>query len=301
MIICRLIIFVSVLLFSWQPAFAQSSETGIVGQVLPHLPKIYQDNFVDLRSDIAIPSPSLITTKIKDAYRFDQSMQNLNSKSLDEPIIVGLYSKNILNKGGGNTSGKNIYVANIQPFLNYVNGIEDRGFSWFVTAHELEHLIMNRMNAPVAKVPVYLFEGIACSLGYRFAINMPEGYYCIHSIAVRLGDYSYKDAQSSLNNLRHVEDYAPAKQAGLMWQHEHIGGLFFEFLIARIYRSPDAMFHAWGKVIEDLGNNVNFEVSFKNRFGMTLEQTEIAFLDYIRVTENNPNARFQGTVFQGHE
>ncbi len=101
---------------------------------------------------------SSIANKIASAYDFDKHAQGFNSAVLNEPIIVGLYSNAVLQKGGGNAAGTQYFIANVNPYLLYLENSNRQQWAWFVTGHELEHLIMNRLNSNVSKVPVLSFR-----------------------------------------------------------------------------------------------------------------------------------------------
>ncbi len=279
------------------PILAQGNFAGHAEQVLPYLHSVYADSFVEIRSDVTIPEPSLIASQIAQAYRFDLRSQGLTASVLNQPLVVGLYSNAVWAKGGGNAIGTEYFVANVGPYLRFARNLSDQRFAWLVTAHELEHLIMSRMNAPVAKVPIFLFEGIACSLGYRFAVTTVEGNYDSQYVAGRLVACTRADAEDMLKNFMQPSDYQKARDSGKIWQYENMGGLFFEHLISLYSRTPDYIFKCWGKLVESIGHGVAFESAFKSAFPFSLSAAENDFLSYMEKTTGNPRVRFAGTIF----
>jgi hypothetical protein len=153
------------------------------------------------------------------------------------------------------------------------------------------------MNAPVAKVPPYLFEGIANSLGHRFAATTAEGTFDIGFAAKRLAGYTAADAEETIKNFSTVPDYAVAKGSGKVWQYEHLGGLFIEHLISKSAGNESSVYRAWGQLVKNVGSGMPFNSAFNNAFRMNLNDAETEFVAYMKKTENNPQARFANTVF----
>ena len=171
--------------------------------------------------------------------------------------------------------------------------------AWFITAHELEHLLMHRIGATEPQVPVYIFEGIACSVGDRYVHQLQDRGRYLGNARSKLASYTELDADDMIKNFRNPADVAGARTNGTLWRNEHLGGLFIEFLLARSGKSPARFFRDFGLLTTDLANGALFDEAFKNRLGgLSLNEQETAFIGFVRDTKNTPGSRFRGTVYE---
>lgn len=224
-------------------------------------------------------------------------MQGLDKvRSLDQQSVVGLAGEATINRFMTSTMGGRAVGTNI--FVSHANFYHDRpDVAWFTTAHELEHLLMHRINAHEPQVPVYIFEGIACSLGDRYVQQLQSSSKYLANAKSRLASYTSADATDLINNCRDSSSIASYKASGKLWQAEHLGGLFIEFMRTRTGDSPMVFFGRFGGLWQEVGSGADFRTAFQKWFRCDLSVMESQFVGYMRETQNNANTRFKGTIY----
>lgn len=153
-----------------------------------------------------------------------------------------------------------------------------------VLAHELVHIEDWRMagrNEPA--LPLYLKEGKAYVVGLRYAAQ-PER---LAEVKQSLSRLSGQDAAWVMNEFRTSH---PASHPELSYVGEIGGALFVEWLDAHVKKN--ALAHL-GNAFEGR----DFARGFKKEFGITLEEAEQRFVDFVADTEGKPEKRFKGTLF----
>jgi len=254
---------------------------------------------VEIRSDVAVGTEQVdhIAALTRKAYRFDRVLHDASAAALNRPLIVGLASDALAGgRGGFSALGPDTLVG---PLFRFSPDVKNPGWGRYALAHELNHLIMNRLGANVGKVPVYLFEGDAVSKGARFLVQepgAPSDFTPLETMARELATVTRAEAAQALHGFRAPSDFH-GKTAREVGRAEHIGGLFVEFLRVRLIGpTADARL---GRVWLNIGKGENFESAFAAVMGQTLAATEGAFLDFIANTSKSADERFSGTVFAG--
>ena len=78
---------------------------GNINQILPHLHRVYRDDFIEIRSDVAVPNAAALAVRMKEAYGFDARAQGFASAAFKKPYTVGLASLPLAMKYGYGRSG----------------------------------------------------------------------------------------------------------------------------------------------------------------------------------------------------
>ncbi len=271
-------------------------------KILPHLRRVYKDDFLEIRSDVAVPNATALAVRMKEAYQFAQKAQGFTSARFNKPYTVGLASLPLARKygygdSGGAALGPDRFVSHVDeyPFQKKGAGSWDGG-TLSTTAHEFEHSLM--MRAGATEFPVYICEGICCSLGDRYSRLTPEGNDFMEHMAQLTAQCTRADAEFVVRHFRVDADFQNFKEDKLL-KAEELGALFIEFLAARVVKSPAKFFRQWGSLCRKMGAGQSFRRAFRDRFGLSLTRAEEEFLKYVKETEGNPTERFRGTVYEG--
>jgi hypothetical protein len=193
---------------------------------------------------------------------------------------------------GGRAVGTTMFAAHVNLFR------ERPDFACFLAAHELEHVQMSRLRAIEPEIPVYIFEGIACSLGDRFAFQVSNSSTYLTNAKSKLSSYTADNAADVIANFRVPSEIATFRSSGKLYQAEHLGGLFIEFLRVRKASRSEEFFRKCGSMWQDVGQGSSFLSSFERSFGLTLESAEQQFIAFMKETENKSDVRFRNTIYQ---
>jgi hypothetical protein len=273
--------------------------------LLPSLPgttTVYEDKFMIVVSDRPLDraDASGIAAEIRTAYEFDTRYQGWSSPALAAPMQVAIVSDPLMKKvtgqaGGGICWDKDSFftdgsILSARPATN--------AFEAFVVAHELEHMHMERLGAREPRVPVYAFEGIACVLGDWFVdLQRQVGVEAlVHAEAHGLARFGGDDARDLFLNF----STGYGDESRLYW-HEHLGGLFFEFVRAHVCANPDDVLLDWGALTLAVGQGTSFEDAFLAAYGTSLADAQAQFISFMDETRSSPKTRFKGTVWEGFE
>jgi hypothetical protein len=171
----------------------------------------------------------------------------------------------------------------------------DEAFEANTAAHELEHMQMERLNAGEPAVPIYAFEGIACVLGDRYvkASNVAGGAALLAGEAQGLAPMTDAAAEDLFANFTTIYG-APGK---IYWR-ELVGALFVEFVSTHYVPAPADALAAWGRLTLEVGGGTTFAAAFEDVYGVSLDESQRAFVAFMHDTANDPSARFRGTVWE---
>jgi hypothetical protein len=118
----------------------------------------------------------------------------------------------------------------------------------------------------------------------------------LHAEAQGLETFGGDDARDLFGNFS--AGYGdPAK---LYW-HEHLGGLFFEFVRSHVCKNPDDVLLDWGRLTVAVGKGTSFEDAFLAAYGTRLVDAQAQFISFMDATRSSPTTRFKGTVWEGLE
>lgn len=285
--------------FIWITAIAaaQADPGDQLTTLMDSMPDVINNAYVEIRSDAALTNAGALAAQFVDAYNFDRRLLGLTSNQLlNKRFVVGLATENTLQRFMKSTTGGRAFGND--SFISHANFYSERpDFAWFVTAHELEHLQMHRLRAKEPDVPVYIFEGIACSVGDRYVFSKFGKCKYLQNAVGKLSSVSASDAADVIQNFRDSDSVANFKAQNKLWQGEHIGGLFIEYLQSK-YPSGK-FFLLFGQICEDVSAGNTFEAAFQRRMGTSLASAESEFLSHITSTENSPRSRFANTIYAG--
>jgi hypothetical protein len=156
-------------------------------------------------------------------------------------------------------------------------------------------LQMHRLHANEPDVPVYIFEGIACSVGDRYVFSKFGDCNYLRNATKRLAGASGTDAADVIRNFRNSDSVARFKLQNKLWEGEHIGGLFIEFLQSRFREGQ--FFPLFGLICQDASVGITFKAAFQKRLGISLEDAEQQFIEHMTKTEEKPSSRFARTIY----
>jgi hypothetical protein len=163
----------------------------------------------------------------------------------------------------------------------------------------LAHVEMNRAGAALGKVPAYLREGVATSVGSLFALR-PGAIEknAVSGIARQLQALTATDAVRMFHAFASPAEYGKqsVRQAGIS---ERLGSLFVEHLKARVV-GPHNFYPRVGAMLHRIGQGMDFGTSFQKAMGVTLADAQKSFVAFMAATQGNLAARLKGTVYQNH-
>jgi hypothetical protein len=248
---------------------------------------------VELRSDGDVTDALArdVCTMARAAYDFDGALLGLAGRPvLSSSIVVGLGTDAILeNHLGAATISADHFIAALSQFQTPAQSMPE-----YVTAHELTHMTMVRLGVSSGRAPIYVYEGIATSNGLwfvrqrRHTAGWPTGTY-----RAELALVTRADAEQVLQTFRVPSNYRDRSVAEV-GHGEHVGALFVEYLRAHVVSRTH---HAFGAITLRMSSGSSFEDAFAGEIGISVTEAEARFLTFVASTENNPAARFRGTVF----
>ncbi len=246
---------------------------------------------IELRSDVAVDAATAAgaCSLTAHAYQFDRKLLGVDAvPTLARPFVIGLGSTPLMDGHfGAATLNANAFVAALRDYVPQP-GLAAK----YVVGHELTHMTMMRLGAPVTKVPVYITEGIATSIGWWF-VRQDARAAGWHFFADQLAEVTGETAQKVVSTFRVPADYRAISvtEVGL---DEHIGGLFIEYLRAHVRQDTH---HAFGRMSNEVGAGATFEAAVETEYGRTLADLEGDFVAFMTATEGRPTERFAGTVW----
>jgi hypothetical protein len=287
----------SILICLFLASTANADELDRIPEMIMSMPSRSTSGLIELRSDAEMDFGAT-ARQIEQAYEFDRNLQNWGRlTALDRKVIVGLATEDTISRFmhsnmGGRAVGSDMFASH----ANLYNERADLAYS--VTAHELEHILMTRLGAREPAIPVYIFEGIACSVGARYAVSAFGKSRDLVNERNRLAQISAADAKEVIENFRQPGAIAQFKQTGKLWIGEHIGGLFIEHLLTNTGSSPADFFRKFGLLVLDVSNKKSFADAFAGQFGISLEEAERQFISFMEASQRDSSMRFRGTIYE---
>jgi hypothetical protein len=274
---------------------ARADQGDRLTAMLDSMPVVSSDLYVEIKSDASLQNVGVLATQFADAYNYDRRLLGLtSSQSLNRRVCIGLATEQTINRFMKSSMGGRAFGSD--SFISHASFYSERpDLAWFVTAHELEHLQMHRLHANEPDVPVYIFEGIACAVGDRYVFSKFGNCNYLRNATHRLAGASGADAADVVRNFRNSDSISRFKAQNKLWEGEHIGGLFIEFLQSRF--RDDQFFPLFGLICQDMSTGITFKSAFQKRLGVSLEAVEEQFIAHMTKTESNPSTRFAHTVY----
>jgi hypothetical protein len=239
---------------------------------------------IELRSDEALPRDVQQRALATAADAYDNARRSLGYPVTASPVRLTLTSDATAQGRGGFAT---LSANDLSASAVYFRRAPVDGFATYSLGRELGHLELNRA-LPAGKVPGYVREGIASSLGTLFVQRQnvaDKG--VITSAARQLQPLTGADA-------RRMFDGQATPAVG-----ERLGSLFVEYLKARVV-GPHNFYPRAGAMVQRVGQGMDFPASFQKAMGVTLPEAQQSFIAFIGATQSNPAARLKGSVYQNH-
>ncbi len=276
---------------------------NVESPLLPKMPTahvVYHDPFMTIVSDVALNAAGVrkVAHDLRDAYAFDTAHQGWASPLLNRHMEVAVVTDRLMKKVTGQAGGGICWDAD--SFFTDTSIVSpkpaDVAFEAFVAAHELEHMQMERLGATEPAVPVFAYEGIACTLGdWYVALKQPAGANeYLRGEARLITSLTSLDARDLFENF--ATSYGEPKK--LYW-YEHLGGFFFEFVRAHVCNNPDEVLLRWGTLTLAVASGTSFDQAFLDAYGTTVSDAQAKFVAFMAQTQTDPLTRLKGTVLEG--
>lgn len=163
----------------------------------------------------------------------------------------------------------------------------DKPLSEGTLAHELAH-IQDFRQLRGKRMPSFMFEGRALTIGhaYRMHVGQPPGDYD-RQMARSAAGFTAEQAMELLDNY-----------GAHGWNNQAIGTVVVEFIRTRWKGGIADVTPRLSRMIERIATGREFEQAFQDEFGASAEAFAEAFAEFLRTTQNDPQRRLQGTMWQ---
>jgi hypothetical protein len=239
---------------------------------------------IELRSDEALPRDVQQRALSTAAAAYDNARRSLGYPVTASPLRLSLTSDAMAQGRGGFAT---LSANDVAASAVYFRRAPVDGFATYSLGRELGHVELNRA-APAGKVPGYVREGIAASLGTLFVQRQNVADKGVVTTAARhLQPLTGADA-------RRMFDGGASPAAS-----ERLGSLFVEYLKTRVV-GPHNFYPRVGAMLQRVGQGTDFDASFQKAMGVSLPEAQRSFIAFMGATQGNPAARLKGTVYQNH-
>lgn len=163
----------------------------------------------------------------------------------------------------------------------------DNPLSEGTLAHELTH-IQDIRQLRGKRMPSFMFEGRALTIGqaYRLHVGQKPGDYD-RQMARSAATFTAGQAMELLENYR-----------GHGWNNQAIGTVVVEYMRVKWNGGVTDINARLSRMIERIATGREFEQAFQDEFKVSADAFAEAFTGYLRTTQNNPQQRLQGTMWQ---
>jgi len=179
----------------------------------------------------------------------------------------------------GYASGPNLMVMK--------DAYMDNPLSEGTLAHELTH-IQDLRQLRGKRLPSFMLEGRALTIGQAYRLHVGQ----------KLGDYDRQMARSAAI-------YTPEQAMALLnnyhghgWNNQAIGTVVVEYMRARWNGGIPDINPRLSHMIERIAGGREFEMAFQDEFKASADAFAEAFTNFLQATQNNPQQRLQGTMWQ---
>ena len=154
-------------------------------------------------------------------------------------------------------------------------------------AHELAH-IQDLRQLRGKRLPSFMLEGRALTIGqaYRLHVGQKSGDYD-RQMARSAATFTDEQAMELLENYR-----------GHGWNNQAIGTLVVEYMRVKWNGGIANVNPRLSRMIEGIATGREFELAFQDEFKASADAFAEAFTGFLRSTQNNPQLRLQGTMWQ---
>lgn len=283
---------------------ASSSAAPASSAARSRLTTVYQDQFVKVVSDdskLTKDQGAALAKKIEDTYKWDTSTLGwtetspLEGKQLTVEALTKAGFDQVL--GGdstgtaGVTMGPNL-MAVPENLTSSTNPDDDD-----TIAHELVHVMDFREGGnKVDHVPIYLQEGHAYTIGDLYPIHEGKDAQdpVLGGIARSLTKVTADQARDVMDHYRDPSAESDPNRDG--FRDETTGALYVNFLKSQL--GFEDVLPRIAQVVQDVGKGSDYDTAFKKQFGISSTDSENKFVQFMKDTENKPEARLEGTIWE---
>jgi len=163
----------------------------------------------------------------------------------------------------------------------------DKPLSEGTLAHELTH-IQDFRQLRGKRMPSFMFEGRALTIGHAYRMHVGQ----------RPGDYDRQMARSAAGFTAERAMVLLDNERGHGWDNQAIGTVVVEYMRAQ-WKGGVADIHArLSRMIERIAAGRAFEQAFADEFGVSAEAFAETFATFLNSTQNDPQRRLRGTIWQ---
>ena len=240
------------------------------------------DGFLEVYSDHGVDPArcNAIVARVLRSFAFVTERAAWKDRSLltARPLQFALVGDGAI-KVLGYAQGPNIMVMK--------DSYMDNPLSEGTLAHELTH-IQDLRQLRGKPLPSFMLEGRALTIGQAYRVHLGQ----------QLGDYDRQMARSAANftpeqALELLDNYK-----GHGWNNQAIGTVVVEYIRAQWKGGVPDVNPRLSRMIERIATGREFEAAFQDEFGASAEAFGDAFFGYLRATQNNPQARLKGTMWE---
>jgi hypothetical protein len=163
----------------------------------------------------------------------------------------------------------------------------DNPLSEGTLAHELTH-IQDLRQLRGKRLPSFMLEGRALTIGQAYRLHIGQ----------QPGDYDRQMARSAANFTSEQAVQLLDNYNAHGWDNQAIGTVVVEYIRAQWKGGIPDVNPRLSRMIERIATGREFEAAFQDEFGVSAEAFGDAFFGYLRSTQNNPQARLKGTMWQ---
>ena len=154
-------------------------------------------------------------------------------------------------------------------------------------AHELVH-IQDLRQLRGKRLPSFMLEGRALTIGQAYRLNIGQ----------KPGDYDRQMARSaatftSAKAMTLLENYH-----GHGWDNQAIGTVVVEYMRVKWNGGIPDVIPRLSRMIERIAAGRDFDSAFQDEFKASADSFAEAFTAFLNTTQNNPQQRLQGTMWQ---
>lgn len=262
---------------------------------------LYDDGSLRLRTIGCSLTPKVASTLVKEiqsAAVADGFDLKVGSKPAGIPLTVDLISRVALKRIEGEDSscleGLTIGARHIYFIKDSYQTVDrDPAVMARVSAHELKHAQIASL-CGTGDIPSYLNEGLAESAGDRFgaATSREDIEYVLETLV------SATPAQARRMFHRFVSGESCEDPGDGVFTD--LGALYIEYLRTKFREKgiPDANARLL-RVCSEVGEGATYDQAFAHQMGgVTVVETQRAFIRFIRATRKKPQTRLEGTIYQ---
>lgn len=163
----------------------------------------------------------------------------------------------------------------------------DNPLSEGTLAHELTH-IQDFRQLRGKRLPSFMLEGRALTIGQAYRLHVGQ----------KPGDYDRQMARSAATFTADQAMELLENYGGHGWNNQAIGTVVVEYMRVKWNGGIADINPRLSRMIERIAAGREFELAFQDEFKASADAFAEAFSGFLRTTQNSPQLRLQGTMWQ---